>query len=112
MPVNFYGETKLAGEKAVLAVPAASPVVLRVPVLYATDQTLLAESASLVVASVLQSTEPKKVDDWGVRFPTQGDERCCCLWEEGSGWCGWMAAGSVRGCSHAHIEGRIRMKRA
>ena len=30
MPVNFYGETKLAGERAVLAVPEAHPVVLRV----------------------------------------------------------------------------------
>ena len=36
----------------------------------------LAESASLVVANVLKgaAAEPKKVDDWGVRFPTLVDD--------------------------------------
>ena len=51
-PVNFYGQTKRGGEEAVLAVPACHPVVVRVPVLYGTDQATLDESASLVVAEV------------------------------------------------------------
>ena len=75
-PINFYGETKRAGEIAVLAVQAAHPCVLRVPVLYAYDQETLAESASLVVAEALKgsSSEPKLIDDWGVRFPTACDD--------------------------------------
>ena len=75
-PINFYGETKRAGEVAVLAVQAAHPCVLRVPVLYAYDQETLAESASLVVAEALKgsSSEPKLIDDWGVRFPTACDD--------------------------------------
>lgn len=79
-PVNFYGETKLAGERAVLAVPACHPCVLRVPVLYGYDQRSLDESASLVVAAALRDpSAPKSVDDWGVRFPTAVDDVSQCL---------------------------------
>ena len=38
MPLQLYGETKRAGEEAVLAVPECHPLVLRVPVLYGYDQ--------------------------------------------------------------------------
>ena len=59
----------------------AHPIVLRVPVLYGVDQATLDESASLVVANVLKgaSTEPKKVDDWGIRFPTLVDDVSAAL---------------------------------
>ena len=81
MPLNLYGETKRDGEVAVLGVAGAHPVVLRVPVLYGVDQATLDESASLVVANVLKgaSTEPKKVDDWGIRFPTLVDDVSAAL---------------------------------
>jgi len=78
-PVNEYGRSKLAGEEAVLQVPAAHPVVVRVPVLYGVDCEDLSESASLVVAKVLQSAEAKAVDDWGERFPTLVDDVSACL---------------------------------
>ena len=78
-PLQLYGETKLAGEKAVLAQPMAYPIVLRVPVLYASDCETLSESASLVVAEVLRSTTPQKVDNWGARFPTLVDDVARCL---------------------------------
>jgi S-adenosylmethionine synthetase len=79
-PVNFYGETKLAGEQAVLAVTACHPCVLRVPVLYGYDQRSLDESASLVVAEALRDpSAATSVDDWGVRFPTAVDDVSQCL---------------------------------
>ena len=79
-PVNFYGETKREGEKAVLAVPGCHPVVVRVPVLYGYDQPSLDESASLVVAEVLRKHPAStKVDHWGVRFPTAVDDVSKCL---------------------------------
>lgn len=76
-PVNVYGQSKLDGEKAVLAIPGCFPLVLRVPVLYALDCKELSESASLLVSSVLlpeARTTPQKVDDWGIRYPTLVDD--------------------------------------
>jgi len=75
-PLNLYGRSKLAGEQAVLAVPGCSPLVLRVPVLYALDCAHLSESASLQVAEALlpQQSEYIDIDDWGIRFPTLVDD--------------------------------------
>ena len=50
--VNNYGNSKLEGEKAVLLVPEARTLVIRVPVMYAFDCEALKESASLTVAKV------------------------------------------------------------
>ena len=74
MPANLYGESKLAGEEAVLSIPAARAVIVRVPVLYATDCYDVKESAALVIAKSLCSTSPTKVDNWGIRFPTLVDD--------------------------------------
>ncbi len=98
-PVNLYGQTKLDGENAILSLAAEynlgagkSPIIVRVPVLYATDCQTLDESASLVVAKALlndndvkddsQKKEKKKkvdIDHWGVRFPTLVDDVAKCL---------------------------------
>lgn len=75
MPINIYGESKLAGEEAVSSIPDARAVIVRVPVLYATDCYDLSESAALVVATALLSNSPAtKIDHWGVRFPTLVDD--------------------------------------
>ncbi len=79
MPINIYGETKLAGEKAVLSVENVKSIIVRVPVLYAMDCEELSESASLVVAKSLLSsnknTAPSTtVDNWGIRYPTLVDD--------------------------------------
>lgn len=72
-PVNNYGSSKLDGEIAVLAVPEARPLVLRVPVLYGIDCSTLSESASLKVAhALLPNRPPQTVCNWALRFPT-----CC-----------------------------------
>lgn len=74
-PLNLYAETKLASEVAVLGVPDARALVVRVPVLYARDCVDLSESASLTVAmALLPPRAPARVDDWGVRFPTLVDD--------------------------------------
>jgi dTDP-4-dehydrorhamnose reductase len=74
-PLNLYAETKLASELAVLGVPDARALVVRVPVLYARDCVALTESASLTVATtLLPPRAPARVDDWGVRFPTLVDD--------------------------------------
>lgn len=74
-PINIYGESKLAGEQAVLSIPDSKPIIVRIPVLYALDCEDLSESASLVVAKGLLSTESSaSVDNWGIRFPTLVDD--------------------------------------
>lgn len=79
MPVNLYGRTKLAGEDAIRSVPAARGVIIRVPILYATDCYDLGESAMLLVAQALLSKGPIKVDNWAMRFPTLVDDVSCVL---------------------------------
>jgi len=92
-PVNDYGVSKLAGEKGVRegCHTAAKSVIVRVPVLYATDCQKLEESASLTVANALKTSQNQdlngngnvdvdvKVDDWGMRFPTLVDDVAAIL---------------------------------
>jgi len=79
-PINEYGKSKWEGE-IVARNNCNKTIIVRVPVLYATDCQDLGESASLIVAKALQassdSTGPRKivkVDDWGLRFPTLVDD--------------------------------------
>ena len=67
-PLNFYGETKLAGEKAVQE-ENAQAAILRVPVLYGYVETL-GESAITTICKSLLSDRPVKIDHWATRFPT------------------------------------------
>ena len=67
-PLNFYGETKLAGEEAV-KVEYPSSCILRVPVLYGWVETL-DESAVTSIAKALLKTEAVQTDHWATRFPT------------------------------------------
>ena len=68
-PLNMYGETKLAGEKAVLEVDEKS-LVLRIPVLYG-GATKLGESAVSVLLEVIRNTGvPAKMSSYEVRCPS------------------------------------------
>lgn len=67
-PVNFYGESKLQGEQALLAT-ASDFAVLRLPILYG-EVEKIEESAVLVLLNQLLDSTPQNVDNWAVRSPT------------------------------------------
>ncbi len=67
-PLNFYGRTKLAGEKAVQEV-LTDFTILRVPILYGGEQYPLESSISSVAAS-LKKNRGGTFDDTAVRYPT------------------------------------------
>lgn len=66
-PLNKYGETKLAGERAVLAVDPLH-LVLRIPVLYGRVETL-AESAVTVLLDLVRGGRKADVSSFEVRCP-------------------------------------------
>ncbi|TPX65764.1 hypothetical protein SpCBS45565_g04966 [Spizellomyces sp. 'palustris'] len=68
-PLNFYGQTKYAGEEAVQRVnPGAA--ILRVPILYG-DVEYNGESAVNVLLDVIKKSDaPVSMDDYQVRYPT------------------------------------------
>ena len=68
-PINLYGESKLAGEKAVLG-QSADFAVLRVPVLYTTSPEYLSEDPVSLVAENILNKGLGKHDHWSRRFPT------------------------------------------
>lgn len=67
-PLNFYGQTKLAGEKATLEA-SADHIVLRVPILYGEVETLDESPVTLMLHKLLDPT-PVVEDHWAVRYPT------------------------------------------
>lgn len=67
-PLNFYGQTKRAGEEAVLAA-SDQHVVLRVPILYGEIETL-EESPITALFNEVLNPEPHAVDHWAIRYPT------------------------------------------
>ncbi len=67
-PLNFYGETKRAGENAVLNA-SERHIVLRVPILYGEVETL-EESPVTALLNELLNPEPHAVDHWSIRYPT------------------------------------------
>ncbi|EHY54193.1 hypothetical protein HRR83_008233 [Exophiala dermatitidis] len=93
-PTNIYGRTKWEGEKVVLNTttdtnannydssntPPVKSVVLRVPVLYGPVAESNSESSVNILMDILYkaqeakdknpSSTPIKMDDWGIRYPT------------------------------------------
>jgi len=72
-PVQLYGETKLAGEQAVLSVQSdkGRRIVLRVPVLYGPVR-IPSDSAINILLDVVrdQSGKQYKMDHYATRYPT------------------------------------------
>ncbi len=66
-PLNFYGKSKLEGEKVVLE--DSQSIVLRVPVLYGPVETT-DESPVSVIAENVKQRNSVKMDHWATRFPT------------------------------------------
>lgn len=72
-PLNFYGQTKLAGEQAVAAMLPTRHYILRLPILYG-PVTRLDECPAMALAQALLATDPVALDHWAVRFPTLTDD--------------------------------------
>ncbi|RPD75681.1 NAD(P)-binding protein [Lentinus tigrinus ALCF2SS1-7] len=70
-PVNLYGRTKRDGELAVLGVPGAKAIVLRVPVLYGPAPKNSDSAVNFLLDIVAdQSGRTYKMDHYATRYPT------------------------------------------
>eukprot|EP00441_Pelagodinium_beii_P019168 CAMPEP_0197664020 /NCGR_PEP_ID=MMETSP1338-20131121/58382_1 /TAXON_ID=43686 ORGANISM="Pelagodinium beii, Strain RCC1491" /NCGR_SAMPLE_ID=MMETSP1338 /ASSEMBLY_ACC=CAM_ASM_000754 /LENGTH=325 /DNA_ID=CAMNT_0043242571 /DNA_START=12 /DNA_END=986 /DNA_ORIENTATION=+ len=70
-PINVYGESKLAGERAVAEVhPGAA--ILRVPLLYGPIEKLEETSLTALLKTVKEAAP--KLDNWQERFPTNTED--------------------------------------
>ncbi|KAI9313539.1 RmlD-like substrate binding domain-containing protein [Dichotomocladium elegans] len=72
-PLNFYGKTKLDGEKAVLE-QAAAVVVLRVPVLYGETEYNAESAVNVLLDGIMNQSKPVDMDNVGLRYPTNVDD--------------------------------------
>ncbi|KAH9811866.1 hypothetical protein DFH28DRAFT_1178565 [Melampsora americana] len=76
-PTNLYGETKLAGEKAILEAGKKGQVLsLRVPVLYGKAEQNDESAINILIDGVKKAAkgESIKMDDWATRYPTLVDD--------------------------------------
>lgn len=117
-PLNFYGRTKLEGERA-LQVAATDWAILRAGVLYGDVETL-EESAVTAVVKDVRSEKPVKVDHWARRYPTLVDDLALVIRDMAERrlkgvyhWCGpecftkyemALAMGEILGTSTSHLE--------
>lgn len=73
-PVNIYGQTKLDGEKAVLAIEDGNAVVLRLPLLYGAAESPAESGVNVLTYAVLKARDKNAseidIDDWQKRYPT------------------------------------------
>ncbi|KAK4697013.1 S-adenosylmethionine synthetase, partial [Lecanoromycetidae sp. Uapishka_2] len=78
-PPNFYGQTKLDGEKAILGATKETGlgVVLRVPVLYGKDDEPKGSAINVLMDALWKSQEKGaqvKMDHWAQRYPTNTED--------------------------------------
>ncbi|GAB5591353.1 hypothetical protein Unana1_06253 [Umbelopsis nana] len=72
-PLNFYGKTKLAGEKAIEgAYPEAT--ILRVPILYGKAEYNGESAVNTLVDVVMNQSKTAKMDDVAIRYPTNVED--------------------------------------
>ena len=78
-PPNFYGQTKLDGERAVLETTKATNlgVILRIPVLYGTAEEPKESAINVLMDMVWKAQDAKTsiaMDDWSQRYPTNTED--------------------------------------
>lgn len=72
-PLNKYGKSKLAGEKA-MEICHANGGILRVPVLYGSVEYLKESAVTVLFEALKQTDKPAKIDDYQIRYPTLVDD--------------------------------------
>jgi S-adenosylmethionine synthetase len=82
-PTNLYGETKYAGEQAVLETykdvgKDSGAVVLRVPMLYGEAETPGESAVNVLMEAVWKAQEKTvevvEMDHWALRYPTNTED--------------------------------------
>ncbi|KAL8769406.1 MAG: hypothetical protein Q9209_004634 [Squamulea sp. 1 TL-2023] len=81
-PPNLYGQTKLAGEKAVLEEleNTGLGIILRIPVLYGHSETNAESAINVLVDAVWKAAQKKDedaqvpMDNWSLRYPTNTED--------------------------------------
>ena len=70
-PVNAYGQSKLDGERAVLA-SGADHAILRVPILYGEVETLDESPVTVLAKNMLKARPGERLamENWATRYPT------------------------------------------
>ena len=69
-PLNVYGKSKLAGEKAVLEILPESGIVLRVPFLFGSSAGMERCPLLKTTWNALHADSPWRMDDLAIRYPT------------------------------------------
>ncbi len=80
-PLNGYGESKLAGERAIQE-SGCRHTLLRVPILYGEVETLDESPVTVLAKQLLTLDGPEAFDAWAVRYPTHVADvarACHCL---------------------------------
>ncbi|ORZ13282.1 hypothetical protein BCR42DRAFT_330960 [Absidia repens] len=72
-PLNFYGESKLAGEQAIREMDPKA-IILRVPILYGDVQFNGESAVNLLVDAVKDHAKPTDMDNYCLRYPTNVDD--------------------------------------
>ncbi|KAI8374879.1 hypothetical protein BD560DRAFT_393487 [Blakeslea trispora] len=72
-PLQFYGETKLAGEEAIKSV-YPNAVILRVPILYGQTEYNSESAINILIDVVMNSSKPANVDNVAARYPTNVED--------------------------------------
>ncbi|CAO3641278.1 unnamed protein product [Cunninghamella blakesleeana] len=72
-PINFYGESKLAGEEAIKKVNKDA-IILRVPILYGQVEYNGESAVNLLIDVVKNNTKNGEMDNVCTRYPTNVDD--------------------------------------
>ncbi len=71
-PLNHYGASKLAGEKAVQSI-LDDYLILRLSLLFGAVENM-SESSVTAIAQIFSNPTPQSIDHWAIRYPTDTDD--------------------------------------
>lgn len=72
-PLNYYGVSKLSGEKVVQAAGCPNTI-LRIPVLYGEVESIDESAITIIAKSLLSGDKRIAMDNWASRYPTHVED--------------------------------------